>query len=146
MLYQLVEEVLASVAGSNITALEYRASGHRIRLERPQGGAQFAPASDGLSVSLPVPSAELQATVKPALVRAAMYGTFFRAASPDQAPLVEVGQAVEVGQQVGILEAMKTLHAVEAESAGIVHEIFVENSAAVDTGTVLLSIKEAVHG
>nr|WP_255591436.1 MULTISPECIES: biotin/lipoyl-containing protein [unclassified Acidovorax] len=75
-----------------------------------------------------------------------MYGTFFRAASPDQAPLVEVGQAVEVGQQVGILEAMKTLHAVEAESAGIVHEIFVENSAAVDTGTVLLSIKEAVHG
>ena len=147
MLIQLVDAVLGSVAGSSITFLEYRAYGHRIRLERVQADA--SPGSDEIPCVPPViepPENRTSPDGQVTIVRAAMFGTFYRAASPDQAPLAEVGQTVEAGQQLGLLEAMKTLHAIEAECAGQIQEILVESGVAVEAGTALLTIRGGQNG
>lgn len=147
MLLQLVDAALESVAGSNITTLECHVGGHRVRIERLQSDVAKCAESGASAVAEHGPATDLAPSAKPAtILRATMYGTFFRAASPDQSPLAEPGQTVEAGQQLGILEAMKTLHAVEAESAGTIQEFFVESGAAVEAGTALLSIQEAEHG
>ncbi len=54
-------------------------------------------------------------------------GTFYRASTPDAAPLVEPGQEVSAGQVVCIIESMKIFNELRAEKAGVVKAILVEN-------------------
>lgn len=58
---------------------------------------------------------------------------------------MEPGQVVEEGQQLGLLEAMKMLHAVEAEQAGRVLKILAENGSVVEPGAPLFEL-EALGG
>lgn len=74
-----------------------------------------------------------------------MHGTFYRSSSPGEPPIVEPGQVVEEGQQLGLLEAMKMLHAVEAEQAGRVLKILAENGSVVEPGAPLFEL-EALGG
>ena len=69
-----------------------------------------------------------------------MVGTFYRAPSPGAKPFVEVGDTVKKGQTVCIIEAMKLLNEVEAETDGVVKEICVENGQPVEYGQNLLII------
>jgi acetyl-CoA carboxylase biotin carboxyl carrier protein len=75
-----------------------------------------------------------------AYVRAPMVGTFYHAPSPDAPPFVKVGDVVEAGQQIGIVEAMKLMNAVEAEQPGRVIEIVVGNAAAVEFDQPLVAV------
>jgi acetyl-CoA carboxylase biotin carboxyl carrier protein len=69
-----------------------------------------------------------------------MVGTFYRAPSPGAKPFVELGQAVKPGDTLCIIEAMKLLNEIEAEVAGTVKEILVENGQAVEYGQPLFVI------
>jgi len=77
------------------------------------------------------------------LVTSPMVGTFYRAASPDAAPFVEEGDQVRKGQPLCIIEAMKMMNEIEAESGGTVVRILCENGQPVEYGQPLL-IVEAV--
>lgn len=66
------------------------------------------------------------------VVRAPMVGTFYRAASPDAKPFVEVGDRVAPDQTLCIIEAMKMLNQIEAEVTGEVRAILVENGQPVE--------------
>jgi acetyl-CoA carboxylase biotin carboxyl carrier protein len=70
-----------------------------------------------------------------------MVGTFYRAPGPDEAPFVEVKDRIRVGQTVCIIEAMKLMNEIEAETAGEVVEILIQNGQAVEYGQVLMRVK-----
>ena len=74
------------------------------------------------------------------VVKAPMVGTFYRAAAPGSASFVEVGDAVQVGDPLCIIEAMKLMNEIEADQAGIVKAILVENGQAVEYGQPLVII------
>lgn len=69
-----------------------------------------------------------------------MVGTFYRAPSPDEAPFVDAGDRVQVGQTVCIIEAMKLMNEIEAEVAGEIVEILVQNGQPVEYGQPLMRV------
>ena len=72
-----------------------------------------------------------------------MVGTFYRAATPDEPPFVEVGDRIRKGQTVCIIEAMKLMNELEAEVGGEVVEILVQNGEPIEYGQLLLRLNPA---
>src|SRR5690606_30015182 len=96
----------------------------------------------------PAPAAAAPAPAAPAapaapqghVVKAPMVGTFYRAPNPGASPFVEVGQSVKEGEPLCIIEAMKLLNEIEADKAGVIKEILVENGEPVEYGQPLFVI------
>ncbi|WP_255991336.1 acetyl-CoA carboxylase biotin carboxyl carrier protein [Chitinolyticbacter albus] len=74
------------------------------------------------------------------VVKSPMVGTFYRSASPGAKSFVEVGQSVNVGDTLCIIEAMKLLNEIEADHAGVIKAILVENGQPVEYGEPLFVI------
>jgi len=70
-------------------------------------------------------------------VNSPFVGTFYRAASPENPPFVDVGTMVKKGQVLCIVEAMKLMNEIEAEQAGRLVEVLVQNGAPVEYGEAL---------
>ena len=73
-------------------------------------------------------------------IKSPMVGTFYRAPEPGAEPYVKVGTRVTQGQTVCIIEAMKIMNEIEAEVAGVVREVLVEDTQPVEFGTVLFRV------
>ena len=73
-------------------------------------------------------------------VKSPMVGTFYRSPSPDAKSFVEVGDTAAVGDTICIIEAMKLLNEIEADKAGVVKKILVDNGSAVEYGEPLFII------
>jgi acetyl-CoA carboxylase biotin carboxyl carrier protein len=82
------------------------------------------------------------ATAAPHLkeIRSPMVGTFYKAPEPGAEPYIKVGNRVTPGQTVCIIEAMKIMNEIEAEVAGVVREISVEDGQPVEFGQVLFRV------
>lgn len=74
------------------------------------------------------------------VVKSPMVGTFYRTPSPDAKPFVDIGSNVAVGDTICIIEAMKLLNEVEADHAGVIKAILVENGQPVEYGEPLFII------
>ena len=98
--------------------------------------APAAPAEAAASAEVPAaaPAAPLEAIESP------LVGTFYRAASPEAKPFVEVGDRVSADTVVGIIEAMKVMNEVKAEKSGVIKEVLVENGDPVEYGQKLFVI------
>lgn len=83
----------------------------------------------------PVPAAS---TLKD--VKSPMVGTFYKSPEPGAEPYVKVGSRIAVGQTVCIIEAMKIMNEIEAEVAGVVKEVLVDDTQPVEFGTVLFRV------
>ena len=70
-----------------------------------------------------------------------MVGTFYRSSSPGSKAFVDVGTAVKEGDAICIVEAMKIMNEIEADMAGTVTKILVENGQAVEYGQPLFIIE-----
>ncbi|MEU0564228.1 biotin/lipoyl-containing protein [Nonomuraea sp. NPDC005983] len=90
-----------------------------------------------LSVADDSPSAADEGLIQ---VRAPLVGTFYHASEPGAAPFVSVGDTVEAGQQVGIVESMKLMNPIVAETAGRVVEIPVPDATPVEYDQPLVVI------
>ncbi len=95
-----------------------------------------APAAPAAPEAAPAPEPVVQGTT----VTSPMVGTFYRAPNPGAEPFVKVGDHVEAGQTLGIIEAMKLLNEIEAETSGTIKEICVENAQPVEFGQPLFII------
>jgi acetyl-CoA carboxylase biotin carboxyl carrier protein len=73
-------------------------------------------------------------------IRSPMVGTFYKAPEPGAEPYIKVGNRVTPGQTVCIIEAMKIMNEIEAEVAGTVREISVEDGQPVEFGQVLFRV------
>jgi acetyl-CoA carboxylase biotin carboxyl carrier protein len=75
------------------------------------------------------------------LVESPMVGTFYRGASPDNPPFVEEGTHVRKGQPLCIIEAMKMMNEIEADTGGRVVRILIENGQPVEYGQPLMIVE-----
>jgi len=87
------------------------------------------------------PAAEKPAAISGHAVTSPMVGTFYRAPSPGAKSFVDLGQRVEVGDTLCIIEAMKILNQIEADKAGTVVDILVENGQPCEYGETLFVIE-----
>ena len=101
--------------------------------------ARPAPPSAGVDVSAQAAPEESEANG----IQAPLAGVFYRAASPTSAPFVKEGDVVEPGQTLCIVEAMKVMNEIKAETPCKIVKILVENGRPVAAGQILFRIESA---
>ena len=109
----------------------WAAPGYGPPMAGPMSAAPAAPTA---------PAAEAE-TLQGHVLRSPMVGTFYRSAAPGSKPFVEIGQRVNAGDPVCIIEAMKMFNQIEADHAGAVTRILVENGQPVEFDQPLLIIE-----
>ena len=137
-----LKTLIELVESSGIAELEVSEGEERVRITRSMPTAHQPLPRDGPGDGGEVHAAQqpLAAAGEGHVVKAPMVGTFYRAAAPGSASFVEVGDAVQPGDPLCIIEAMKLMNEIEADQAGIVKAILVENGQAVEYGQPLVII------
>jgi len=74
------------------------------------------------------------------VITSPMVGTFYRSASPDSAPFIDIGSTVKKGETLCIIEAMKILNEIESDKEGTISKILIENGQPVEFGQPLFVI------
>ncbi|MDX2194707.1 MAG: acetyl-CoA carboxylase biotin carboxyl carrier protein [Gemmatimonadales bacterium] len=103
----------------------------------PASSATSAPASAPAAAPAEAPPAPAAALKE---VKSPMVGTFYKAPEPGAEAYVKVGTRVAPGQTICIIEAMKIMNEIEAEVAGVVKEICVDDTSPVEFGQVLFRV------
>jgi acetyl-CoA carboxylase biotin carboxyl carrier protein len=88
-------------------------------------------------VAAPAPEADEGLVV----VKSPIVGTFYRSPDPNSPPFVEVGQRIKPGQVLCIVEAMKLMNEIEAESSGVIVKAHLENGQPVQYGDPLFTVR-----
>lgn len=139
------------VAESGISELEVTEENDKVRIVNKVQTVAVAPAPVvAAPVAAPAVAAAPAAPAEPAIadkpvvegatVTSPMVGTFYRSPNPGADPFVKVGDKVEAGQTLCIIEAMKLLNEIEAETSGTIKEILVDNAQPVEFGQPLFII------
>jgi len=124
--------------------LKLKRGGEPMAMMPPQ---MMAPAMPAASASAPAP-APAPAADAPAPeenlepIPSPLVGTFYRASSPDADPFVAVGSRVGKDTVVCIIEAMKVMNEIKAETSGVIKKILVENATAVQFGQPMFLIEK----
>ena len=148
-----VKKLIELLEESNIGEIEIKEGEESVRISR-HGNQPVAPVAYAAPAPAPAPAAAPAPAEAPAAEAAApaaapvadnavlspMVGTFYRAPSPEAPSFIEVGQTVRVGDVLCIVEAMKMMNQIEADRAGTVTAIHVENGEAVEFDQPLISI------
>ena len=146
-----VKKLIELLEESNIGEIEIKEGEESVRISRhgnqpaaPVAYAAPAPAPTAAPAPAEATATEVAAPaaapVADNAVLSPMVGTFYRAPSPEAPSFVEVGQTVRVGDVLCIVEAMKMMNQIEADRAGTVTAIHVENGEAVEFDQPLISI------
>lgn len=107
-------------------------------------GPVSAPAPAAKSEVAETPVAEQPAEVEPEgyIVESPMVGIFYESPAPGKPAFVELGQSIKTGDVLCIIEAMKIMNQIEAETSGTVSKIMVENGDPVEYGQPLFVLRE----
>ena len=137
-----IKKLIDLLEESNLAELEIKEGEEVVRLSRvPKNAAPVAAAPVAVAAApAPIAAAPVAAVEAPAanalpaghVVKAPMVGTFYASATPGAAAFVKVGQQVKAGETLGIIEAMKMFNQIEADVAGTVQAILVENGQPVE--------------
>lgn len=146
-----IKKLIELVEESGISELEISEGEESVRISRVMTAApavQYVAQAPAAAVAAAPAAAAAPADVKPAseamtghVVRSPMVGTFYRTPSPDAKAFVEVGQTVSVGDPLCIVEAMKMMNQIEADKAGVVKAILLENGQPVEFDEPLVIIE-----
>ena len=147
-----IKKLIELVEESGVAELEITEGEESVRIHRGPS-ASAAPMNYTVAApAAPAPAAAPAAQPAPAApaepegptghqVKSPMVGTFYRASSPTSKSFVEVGQSVNVGDTLCIVEAMKMMNQIEADKAGVVKAILVENQDPVEFDQPLFIIE-----
>ncbi|WP_447889897.1 acetyl-CoA carboxylase biotin carboxyl carrier protein [Pseudomonas hormoni] len=146
-----VKKLIELLEESGIDELEIKEGEESVRISRhSKTPAQqyYAPAP--MHAPAPAPAAPVAAAAAPAapaapvlngsVARSPMVGTFYRKSSPSSPSFVEVGQTVKKGDTLCIVEAMKMMNHIEAETSGVIESILVEDGQPVEYDQPLFTI------
>ena len=145
-----LKKLIDLVEESGIAELEVTEGEEKVRIAKHSTGPapmSYAPQAPVMHAApaAAAPAAVAPAASEPALpdghvVKSPMVGTFYRASAPGAKPIVEVGQTVAVGDILCIIEAMKLMNEIEADAAGTIKAILVENGEPLEYGEPLFII------
>jgi acetyl-CoA carboxylase biotin carboxyl carrier protein len=144
-----IKAVLRLLDASDVTEFEYEDDGLRLTIRRgavAQAAAAVATLSPAPMAAAPalVPAvaADVVVPASTALkVTSPFVGTFYRSTAPDVDPFTGQGERVEVGQTLCIVEAMKLMNEIEADTAGVVTRVLVNDGEPVEFGQELFEIE-----
>ncbi len=147
-----IEQLLEIMKENDLVEIEVKSGDDKIVLKRAQPQSPPVTAVPIIAPAGPtgtaVPSASTgvggTAAAKPSdliEIKAPMVGTFYATPNPDAEPYVEVGSKVTQSTVVCIIEAMKVMNEIKAETEGTVAEVCIQSGQAVEYGTVLYRVK-----
>ena len=146
-----IEQYLEIMKKNDLVELEVKSGDYKIVLKRANlqssqvtAVPMMAPAIQASSVpAIPAAGAPVQDEQTSNLIeiKAPMVGTFYATPNPDAEAYVEVGSKVTPSTVVCIIEAMKVMNEIKAETEGTIAEICVQSGQAVEYGTVLFRVK-----
>ena len=149
-----LKKLIDLVQESGVAELEVKEGEESVRITRtvgaqqmvylPQGGMSgmtMAPAMPAAAPTLAAPADTAPAVAAGHVVKSPMVGTFYRSSTPGGKVFVDVGESVGVGDVLCIIEAMKLMNEIEADQAGTIKQILVENGQAVEYGQPLFVIE-----
>lgn len=154
-----LKKIVTIMNRAKLTELDIEQDGFKIHLKK--GGDPVVTAAPMMQqaapVAMPAPMAAAPAPVAPAAavpaaveedancytIKSPMVGTFYRAASPESAPYIEVGASVDESSVVCIVEAMKLMNEIKAEVKGKIKKILVENAQAIEYGQPLFLVERS---
>jgi acetyl-CoA carboxylase, biotin carboxyl carrier protein len=158
-----IRELIKAVLDSGVAELEVQQGDSRVRIRRtpratshevyvpptPAPGVPAHPApvaQAAASVAAAAPAQQQQpvdVTNDPSLiiVKSPIVGTFYEAPAPDAAPFVRVGDTVQPGKVLCIIESMKLMNEIEAETSGVIVSKLVENGHPVEYGEALFAMR-----
>jgi len=148
-----LKKLIDLVQESGIAELEVKEGEESVRITRavgtqqtvylPQGGMgnhQAADAGPARLLASAVIAESGPAPVDGHTVKSPMVGTFYRSATPGGKAFVDIGQSVTEGETLCIIEAMKLMNEIEADTTGVITQILAENGQAVEYGQPLFVI------
>jgi len=147
-----IKAIIDLMRKNSVSEFELEKEDFKIRLKRgPNGGNTSSSADDTSVITYVQPPVMVQPApvVAPAAVplitevdiKSPMIGTFYRAPSPESAPYVEVGTEVNPETVVCIIEAMKVMNEIKAETKGTITQVMVENAKPVEFGQALFKVR-----
>jgi acetyl-CoA carboxylase biotin carboxyl carrier protein len=145
-----IKTIIDLMKKNDLSVFEIEKEGFRLKLQR--GPSSQAAAAVPLPMAVSPKSATMApegAPPQPKTIESVqlkeivspMVGTFYRAASPDASPFVDVGKTVTEETVVCIIEAMKVMNEIKAETSGVIAEIVAENGKPVQFGQVLFKVR-----
>ena len=143
-----IKAIIDLMKKNDLSVFEMEKNGFRLKLQKGVGDQPIisapapvspspAPAVSNGPPAAPSHSAEtaLKDIVSP------MVGTFYRGGSPDAPPFVDVGKTVNEDTVVCIIEAMKVMNEIKAETSGVIAEVVAESGKPVQFGQVLFRVR-----
>ena len=142
------------VEASDISELELTEGEEKVKISRQNNKAQsLAPVNYVQQPIQPPVNQQPQAQTEEPLgkvdtttidnknaITSPMVGTFYRSASPDSAPFIDIGSIVKKGETLCIIEAMKILNEIESDKEGTISKILIENGQPIEFGQPLFEI------
>jgi len=160
-----IEQLIDVLIDRQVTEFEMEQNGAKIRVKRGDYSVSNPGAGEACGAATAPPPSPMPATPSvlapgalPAgepltteaaaestedlyIMKSPIVGTFYAASAPNAPPFVKTGDAVQLGQVLCVIEAMKLMNELEAEMAGEIVRIYVENGQAVEYGQSLFAIK-----
>jgi acetyl-CoA carboxylase biotin carboxyl carrier protein len=147
-----IKELLQIFNESGVGELEVQRGDDRLRIKRAGTSKEYivapmpqtqpvaaAPAAPAIAATAAAPARALE--TDGILVKSPIVGTYYDSPSPDAPSFVRVGDSVEPGQVLCIIESMKLMNEIEAETGGTIAAKLVENGRPVEYGEALFSIR-----
>jgi acetyl-CoA carboxylase biotin carboxyl carrier protein len=150
-----IKKLIELLEESNIGELEIKEGEESVRIARNSGTMQYVSAP--MQHYAPAPAQAAPAQVAPAaaapavapvaapvasghVVKSPMVGTYYGSPSPGSPAFIEVGKQVKVGDVICIIEAMKMMNQIEADKAGVIESILVQDGNPVEFDQPLVTI------
>ncbi len=145
----LIRELAAILREADLGELEVEHEGLRVRVSKPAPPAVMHAAPVHAPAAMPAPAALAAPAAAPAAaaassdnaVKSPMVGTVYLSPDPNSKAYINIGDKVKKGDTLMLIEAMKTFNPVEADRAGTVKAIYVDNAQPVEYGEALVLIE-----
>ena len=147
-----LQALAALVNEHGFTDFEFENENIRVRLSKQTGVPMMAapqmqmaaPAAQGQAAPAAGADAAIEVDADAGLhkIVSPIVGTFYRASGPDKEPYVKEGSNVSADTTVCIVEAMKLMNEIQAEIAGEIVKVYVENGQPVEYGQPLFGVKQ----
>src|ERR1039458_3097556 len=154
MTIEEIRELINLASETRIAELEVQRGDNRVRIRRASFAAPqeivLSPApyaSPGPAIAphaatdTPKEKAEQPKDPNLVLVKSPIVGTYYESPSPDAPPFVRVGERVQLGKVLCIIESMKLMNEIEAETSGIIESKLVVNGQPVEYGEALFAVR-----